>query len=70
MAILGDPTEKAFPLIDGLATVCVWRDGPNVIGVWFDASRVRAANSRFATPRETLNWYAKKGAEKIGVELD
>ena len=47
-----------------------WRDGPSVIVVVFRDGKTRIQIAKLATASETLQWYAKKGAEKIGVKWD
>jgi hypothetical protein len=42
-------------------------NGPNGIIVWFFKDSVVAKHLHLANHRETLQWYAKKGAEKIGI---
>jgi hypothetical protein len=46
----------------------LWKNGPNRIVVIFDGGRVWIKEADLATAWETLQWYAKKGAEKIGVK--
>jgi hypothetical protein len=70
-AILGYTSEKIIPAVragDDVIVVGVWRDGPNKIAVAFVNWRVGGKEPHFATARETLTWYAKKGAEEIGVK--
>ena len=77
-AILGYTSEKIIPhvragdevIIVEIIIVNVWRDGPNKIVVGFANRKVRGKEPHFATLRETLTWYAKKGAAKIGVKWD
>jgi hypothetical protein len=47
-----------------------WEHGPNWITVRFLNGRAKEKNLHLATAWETLQWYAKKGAEKIGVKWD
>jgi hypothetical protein len=49
-----------------------WSSGPNDIVIIFDRSRndVVLKQIYLAPPWETLTWYAKKGAEKIGVKWE
>jgi hypothetical protein len=47
-----------------------WSSGPNWITVSYAGGRVYGKSIHLATPWETLQWYAKKGAEKIGVKWD
>jgi hypothetical protein len=53
-----------------LMTGVVWHKGPDSICVQFDNSKVVHKEIHLATPWETLIWYAKHGAEKIGVTWD
>jgi hypothetical protein len=75
IAILGEPMGQiatmsrnpSLPPISGP----VWKDRGSQIVVFFDQSgSCRHKDIRVATIRETLQWYAKKGAEKIGVTWD
>jgi hypothetical protein len=51
--------------------VYCWGHGPSEIIVWFRNGRAEHKHPlHLATIRETLQWYAKKGAEKIGVKWD
>jgi hypothetical protein len=70
-AILGESESSggfvgSFSRLDILA----WGSGPNSICIWLRDGRVVDKSIRLATPRETLQWYAKKGAAKIGVKWD
>jgi hypothetical protein len=47
-----------------------WCDGPNWINVFFVNGKVIAVQSHFVSTWETLTWYAKRGAAKIGVKWD
>src|ERR1700687_2430868 len=49
-----------------------WGDGPSDIIVEFKTSngKVVATKLHLATVSETLIWYSKKGAKKIGVKWD
>jgi hypothetical protein len=49
---------------------CTWRNGPNWIDVDFREGRAYQKDGHFATAWETVTWYAKKGAAKIGVKWD
>jgi hypothetical protein len=84
IAILGEPTYDDRPVVIlGNAEAdsarwgegCpmwgwghYWRDGPDRITVGFENGKVRAGELHLATAWETLRWYAKKGAEEIGVK--
>ena len=48
----------------------IWRDGPNRIIVLIDCGKVRGKMLNLASAWETLTWYTKDGAEKIGIPLD
>jgi len=65
-AILGEPGEDG----DCEAGWCSWCDGPNFIIVCFDHGKAFRKEVHFATAYETLTWYAKEGAAKIGVRRD
>ena len=73
-AILGDPGRAIVvgfardPLrpVQGLC----WEDGRNSIIVYFENGHVLSMTPHFATSWETLQWYARKGAAKIGVNWD
>jgi hypothetical protein len=54
----------------GMIVYDYWRDGPNWIWVFIAEGQVRFKECHFATPWETLTWYAKKGAAKVGVKWD
>jgi hypothetical protein len=48
-----------------------WNDGPSSITVDFGGNgRVTNKWIHSATAWETLQWYAKKGAEKVGIKWD
>jgi hypothetical protein len=47
-----------------------WRNGATRISVSFDNCRAYEKEIHFASAWETLTWYAKKGAAKIGVKWD
>jgi hypothetical protein len=44
-----------------------WRVGPDSLDMEFAQGKLRRKDARFATAWETLQWHAKKGAEKIGI---
>jgi hypothetical protein len=54
--------------VDAVATA--WQRGPDWISVGFDldSGKVVDKEIHLATTWETLTWYAKKGAEKIGIK--
>jgi hypothetical protein len=76
--ILGEGiTDHATPLLlDLFTTVINWENGPSWIRVRFDVTdRPRSLKAcskslHIATPWETLQWYAKKGAAKMGIKWD
>jgi hypothetical protein len=72
--ILGEPdwTEMAGGLRSVYWEAPFWSDGPNWIQVYFDRGKpyVTAKQAHLATTWETLQWYAKKCAAKIGVKWD
>jgi hypothetical protein len=47
-----------------------WRNGPSRVSMSFDNGKVCEKEVHFATAWETLTWYAKKGAAKIGLKWD
>jgi hypothetical protein len=64
--ILGEPDGQVF---DGV--VRHWDDGPDSIYVSFSANgQVDEKDMNLAKPWETVTWYAKKGAAKVGVNWD
>ena len=70
--ILGEP-ESVFArrlIIDSERgiTLMTWRSGPDFIDITFVKERARQKKLELATAWETRQWYAKKGAEKIGVK--
>jgi hypothetical protein len=74
-AILGEVDQNlvSFRMTDtGVSPVAggSWRDGPSWISVSFDNDKVFAKEIYFATAWETITWYAKNGAAKIGVKWD
>jgi hypothetical protein len=50
----------------------LWREGPDWIRVFVDDDddKVYSKEIHFATASETLQWYAKRGAAKIGIKWD
>jgi hypothetical protein len=58
------------PIDDGLIEDHGWRGGPNWMQVGFVDDRVHDKQIYLPTALETLRWYAKKGAAKIGVKWD
>jgi hypothetical protein len=71
-AILASPGRVLGTTIgdDGLRIIFSWGDGPNSIHVLFRNGKSLYRTVHIATVRETLQWYAKKGAAKIGVKWD
>jgi hypothetical protein len=47
-----------------------WKNGPSFIAVDFRYGVVTRKSGRILTTWQTLQWYAKKGAAKIGVKWD
>jgi hypothetical protein len=79
--ILGHPSESRSTRVDsgGMAKrpeedtvwACGWEDGPRYIVVFFEREdKVLYKDFKNATAWQTLQWYAKKGAAKIGVKRD
>jgi hypothetical protein len=73
-AILGDASVRRNPIAGREATfVCYWFDSSPIkswVIIGFADWKASVKDGHFATTRETLQWYAKKGAEKIGVKWD
>jgi hypothetical protein len=72
VSMLGEPTSTIATKSTVFTNLeCLdWIDGPNVISVEFVSHRYRTKSSRFLTPYQTLIWYAKKSAAKIGLNWD
>jgi hypothetical protein len=68
--IIGDPDPEAESLFpEGYWRT--WSSGPNWIRVdYFDDGKIKEKHLHLAGRLETLEWYAKKGAAKIGVGAD
>jgi hypothetical protein len=47
-----------------------WENGPHEILVWFSNGRAKQKRLDLATAWESLQWYAKKGAAKVGIKWD
>jgi len=75
-AILGQPEWpecKSRDRCGGPIDIYIWRPmgmGPNRIVIGCQDGRVRGKNMHFATAWETMIWYTKQGATKIGIQLD
>jgi hypothetical protein len=71
-AILGplafDKRGEFYPLGGFWIKSIAWRDGPNGIDVFFETDRAASKNIHLASTWETLTWYAKSGAAKVGVK--
>jgi hypothetical protein len=69
-AILGEEERGDMPTTTFYEVRWIhrWEHGPNwiTVGIW-NGSAVEK-NLHLATTWETLHWYAKKGAAKIGVK--
>jgi hypothetical protein len=72
LEILGPPSNIFRPPMgtSGWSELYWWQSGPTHIELSFFDEKVQARRAHFATPSETLLWYAKKGAAKIGVKWD
>jgi hypothetical protein len=72
VSILGPETgRRRGPAGKGIGNYADWIDGPNDITVLFgDDWTMDSKRGSFASSWETLQWYAKKGAAKIGVKWD
>jgi hypothetical protein len=68
--ILGPAITLDYGSITCDLTPRCWETGPNLVCVGFVNGKVVGKEGHFATAWETLQWYAKKGAEKIGVKWD
>jgi hypothetical protein len=54
---------------DGVASMYwTWKNDPSHIEIWLVNGKVREKGSYIATPWQTVQWYAKKGADKIGIK--
>jgi hypothetical protein len=60
----GSPGSKIHHLDMSHVT---WLDGPNYVTVCFVDGKANGFGMHFATKWETAQWYAKKGAERIGI---
>jgi hypothetical protein len=75
IGILGKGRPEPPP-VDFWTKNVYWESGPNQIRVIFHlthtppSAKVSRKSFHRATPWETLQWYAKKGAAKIGVKWD
>jgi hypothetical protein len=76
IGILGEGITEPPLSLDLWTETIYWENGPDVIRVKFDVTDTPRSTEVFrksfhlATPWETLQWYAKKGAAKIGVKWD
>jgi hypothetical protein len=70
--ILGKDCLASPRMYEGLCPfqTFMWRDGPNWITITTAHEPVMFKASHFATVPETLAWYAKKAAAKIGIKWD
>jgi hypothetical protein len=69
-AILWQNDPLAGRTLGDMNGVHSWESGPNWIDVHFANAMAEGKELHLATVWETLQWYAKKGAEKIGVNWD
>ena len=74
-AILGLPDPKFDyhdrPLIGAVWPGSTWSSGPDEIVVSYtEDGKAKYKAIRLLSLREMVQWYAKKGAEKIGVKWD
>jgi hypothetical protein len=65
-AILGRPDSTHW--VEFYAEIHYWGNEPNHIAVWFVGGKVTGKHMYLTPVWETLQWYAKKGAAKIGVK--
>jgi hypothetical protein len=63
-------TWRGSWVVHGNWVVHDWHNGPNWIAVRFLGGSANRKELHLATPWETLTWYAKTGAAKIGVKWD
>jgi len=67
--ILGkDDRQVHVPTSEVTTEVDRWQLGPNRIVVRFTDGRLDEKDLHLATALEILQWYAKKGAAKVGVK--
>jgi hypothetical protein len=70
VAILGGDCKLSGTFVesDGLGLILSWRDGPSYVDGIFRNGKLSSKHLHLATAWEALQWYAKKGAAKIGVK--
>jgi hypothetical protein len=68
-AILGEPGDDEYDN-GGPASRRSWCYGPDFIIAAFNYDKLYKKEIHVATAWETLHWYVKKGAAKIGVKWD
>jgi hypothetical protein len=54
--------------IHNIVEPVAWRQGPDSIHVTFTDSKVSSKDIYVASAWELFRWYARKGAEKIGIK--
>jgi hypothetical protein len=70
-AILGVPDESSSMFTSDTVILYIgWENGPNWLFATIENGAVRGKEIHLAAAWETLSWYAKKGAKKIGVNWD
>jgi hypothetical protein len=68
-AILGEAeTHYTWPGMTIEQFIVRWSEGPNLAEVGFTSDQVTYRHIHVATTWESLQWYAKKAAKKIGVK--
>jgi len=72
IAIVGPANDRSSGpgLAGGKLVTLHWRNGPSVIIVLFEDARVETKSGHVLSTFETLQWYAKEGAAKIGINWD
>jgi hypothetical protein len=72
IAILGRPPDHRQPMLGNPYEEASWSSGPNFIAMYTDRDgrTIFFPTIHLAGVSETLQWYAKKGAAKIGVKWD
>ena len=70
LKVLGPPSETLGPNGTNRSEFYRWRNGASWIDAIFSYESVERKAFHSAPALETLTWYAKKGAAKIGVKWD
>jgi hypothetical protein len=59
---------ESAAMFNGTPVHATWEHGPNRITVVFYNGSVDGKQLNLASPWQNLQWYAKKGAAKIGIK--